>query len=619
MVDNDFLQCSHRSPPHSAGADRFRSRLHNRRLEASWIGGLVIVARRSHNRGLPRKAASLVAGPLFETWTLLTAVGWVLCLYGRVCAAEQDGPATRERLVGSPASAALTLHPTPSPAALRLEVPDRSATDEACRLIKQAYADDYESAELNPAPLIKKLLDAASQTVDPARKYAFLIEAEEAAVAGNDLARAMELIDVRASGFKIDVVASRVERLTAALTPQAKKNLVVLSALYDCAVSTAARGQEQDSLKQAESAAELAGAIARAFLIASKAKPATSIKQDWEARQRDARSLVKQIQRRAKMYADYERALETLAETPDDPGAQGVAGEYLCFERSDWKKGLGHLAKSDRDDMNAIAASEIRLMEEARPEPQHVFDLAARWWIAADAKGLSASAQASVKQHAASLYGLVLGSLKDPVDKALAKKRIQEGDPKTAGHAGIQGEPKPDPKISHAKAIDLLAIIDPARDAAMGRWSKLDDGSVRFDHAATLNGKLEIPYKPLIAEYDLSVEVDVVGGARNIVLYILIANRTHFFILKPFATENIPYLPGARCELAFGKPQMLVVQVRHAGVSVFVDGQRVADGRVMAMRPNDYWQLRRNDVFGIGAHESSLVFRSLRLTQPVRD
>lgn len=169
------------------------------------------------------------------------------------------------------------------------------------------------------------------------------------------------------------------------------------------------------------------------------------------------------------------------------------------------------------------------------------------------------------------------------------------------------------------KNIDLLAATNPTRDSLMGRWIRQADGSIAFDSRASPNGKLEIPFKPTVNEYDLLAAVDVVGGARHVVLYVVCAGQTRFFIIKPFAAENIEYVRGAECELAVGKTHQIVVQVRNELIKVFVDGQRVAEGTAGDMPMNDYWKLQQNGVLGVGSHESSLVFRALQMHIPRRD
>lgn len=172
----------------------------------------------------------------------------------------------------------------------------------------------------------------------------------------------------------------------------------------------------------------------------------------------------------------------------------------------------------------------------------------------------------------------------------------------------------PDRSKTQEKTVDLLAMVDPARDSVMGRWSKHDDGSVIFSQQGGPNGKLEIPFKPFTDEYQLLAEVDVLGGARHIVLYVVAGKRSRFFILKPGAAENLAYVPTAHCDLEPGKTHRIIVQVRRGDISVSVDGQAVATGQAEKM--DDYWRLRSDGVFGIGAHETSLIFRSVRMAKP---
>jgi hypothetical protein len=225
-----------------------------------------------------------------------------------------------------------------------------------------------------------------------------------------------------------------------------------------------------------------------------------------------------------------------------------------------------------------------------------------------------------------------LASAYDAAVKALTiKKKIAEAKAvrdewrslhRDRGQIGIKDNQR-STKVSQGSAplkeIDLLSFANPARDSLMGRWIKQADGSIAFDGQTSPNGKLEIPFRPTVNEYDLLAEVEVTGGARHVVFYVVCAGQTRFFILKPFAAENISYVRGAECELAAGKTHQIVVQVRTESIKVLVNGQSVAEGTAGSMPMNDYWNLGQQGIFGVGAHESSLVFRALQMQPTKRD
>lgn len=56
--------------------------------------------------------------------------------------------------------------------------------------------------------------------------------------------------------------------------------------------------------------------------------------------------------------ADFKKAKETLAATPDDPEANTVAGKYLAFVQGDYDQGMVFLAKSSDKTLRTLAEHE---------------------------------------------------------------------------------------------------------------------------------------------------------------------------------------------------------------------------------------------------------------------
>ena len=232
----------------------------------------------------------------------------------------------------------------------------------------------------------------------------------------------MELIDIRAGEFAIDGLQSRMDRLAEFLTPKAKTDPEVLARLYEHSIDTAERGVKQDSLEQAKAAAEMAASIAKSIFMTGKAKKNDGVADDGEAKQTQARALVKDIERRAGLFAEYQKALETI-KAKEDPAANGVIGRYLCFAVGDLKKGLPFLAKGDQKDLADVAGEELRVFADGTPDAKDVFSLAGKWWAAADANDAPDSLKIAVKSHAGGLYESIWERLDDPLDRAMASKR----------------------------------------------------------------------------------------------------------------------------------------------------------------------------------------------------
>ena len=169
--------------------------------------------------------------------------GLCVVLYGSLAVmaaagAQVPGPATLENLLSPDQRPRLRL-PGKAAGAPRTAVPDPEAIDRAVELIRQAYEEDFQRVGDMPEPLIQKLLVAAAQTEEVARKYAALLEAQQVAVTGGDFGRAIELVDIRATEFDIDAAQGRLDLLAKLLTPKAKTDPNLLSTLYVHCMETA--------------------------------------------------------------------------------------------------------------------------------------------------------------------------------------------------------------------------------------------------------------------------------------------------------------------------------------------------------------------------------------------
>jgi hypothetical protein len=388
-----------------------------------------------------------------KTRIWLLVVVSLICRESASCFGQQSGPATLADLLNTSERPPLKLQATDTNVPFPAVVPDEAAVKEAQGLMEQAYEDDYETATKNPEPLIQKLLAAAGQTKDPVRRYSYLISAEEAAVIGGDVGRTMELIDIRAGEFAIDGLQSRIDRLAEFLTPKAKTDLEFMARLYEHALETAERGVKQDSLEQAKAAAEMAASVAKSMFLTGKAKKNDGVADDGEAKQAQALALVKDIERRAGLFAEYQKALETI-KAKEDPAANGVIGRYLCFAAGEWTKGLPFLAKGDQKDVAEVAGEELRVFADGRPDAKEVFSLAAKWWAAADAKDMSDSLETAVKAHAGGLYESISELLDDPLDKALAEKRMRD-----ASDVRVSSDTVPDRKRRLAVAAREFSVV----------------------------------------------------------------------------------------------------------------------------------------------------------------
>jgi hypothetical protein len=293
------------------------------------------------------------------------------------------------------------------------------------------------------------------------------------------------------------------------------------------------------------------------------------------------------------------RAGQTLAASPDDPEAHLAEGRYLCLVRNDWDAGLPHLAKGSHPALAEAAAQEL-----AKPQdvPGQV-KLADLWWDLADKEGnafdkrrIQARARSWYERAAPNAAGFVLLRI---------EKKLSDLE-KAAGGAGASGP------------VDLLRLIDPAKDAVQGSWSF--SGKVLVTPAG---GILQIPYLPP-AEYDLTI----VAEKKDVALFFvgLVAAGTQCSVLldhngsaasciglfgKGVAGEPSTFYAGE----AFPRtaPSTVVCAVRRAGIVITVDKKKIVeyrgDCRKLPLDPG--WTIPDGKALGIGSnspyHVSKIV------------
>jgi hypothetical protein len=139
---------------------------------------------------------------------------------------------------------------------------------------------------------------------------------------------------------------------------------------------------------------------------------------------------------------------------------------------------------------------------------------------------------------------------------------------------------------SGSRTVDLLKLIDPARDGVQGTW--------RFEGPAlaTATGRfsrLQIPYAPP-AEYDLRAVVERKDGSNSIVFGLVAGGRQFCFVLDAFERDTasgIDLVDQAAFPdnetawhgkiLENGKPTEVVCSVRKDRLRVTVGARKVVD------------------------------------------
>jgi len=131
-------------------------------------------------------------------------------------------------------------------------------------------------------------------------------------------------------------------------------------------------------------------------------------------------------------------------------------------------------------------------------------------------------------------------------------------------------------------SVDLLALVDPARDAVKGSWTRTSRG---LQSPPTVDNLLQVPYAAP-DEYDLEAVVEwkdgpdgmgfgLVGGGRQVMLMIGSWHQARNglrFVDDKMENEHEAAFPGA--VFRKGKPVLFRFAVRKGTLEVLVDGRR---------------------------------------------
>ena len=148
-----------------------------------------------------------------------------------------------------------------------------------------------------------------------------------------------------------------------------------------------------------------------------------------------------------------------------------------------------------------------------------------------------------------------------------------------------QGNVVPDADQPEPGMIDLLALIDPEKDAVMGKWQKQNGKLVSSPTGIT---RLEIPYQPP-EEYDFKITFTRMAGDEFTVAQCLFKSDRHFmwqvghtgntFVgferINDHGVDDNPSGIKRFPVLTNGRAHTSEVRVRNTGVTGYLDGQPV--------------------------------------------
>ncbi len=296
--------------------------------------------------------------------------------------------------------------------------PNKAALTSKQKEIRDIFKDDYANRQPDKRiAFAKKLYDSAlQQKDDPLTKYALFEEAKLLALQVGDVKIAMDSIDQQASLYNEDLGEEQINALISLQKLSNNRPPAYLQAIYEHCTKlqeSFARADDYDS----------------ALKVANMAK-AIAVKVDATAAL-NLQNQIKQLTQLKTLFAKAKVARDTLRQNPADAEANQTWGEFLCFAKDDFAKGLPFLANGTDDDLKRTIRTEL-----ANPtDTNAIVVLGDAWWELADK--YKERSKFLLRAHAADLYQTAMPKLSG-LAAAKVEKRIKESEAETAG---VRGNP----------------------------------------------------------------------------------------------------------------------------------------------------------------------------------
>ncbi|MDA1015901.1 MAG: hypothetical protein O3A00_15775 [Planctomycetota bacterium] len=287
----------------------------------------------------------------------------------------------------------------------RAEVPDPESVRAARAEIRQVFVNDVKAAKTPGAKtaLANRLATESGTERNPATRYGLLLEAHDLAVENGDTAQVLSVIEKMNELFKIDVTAQKLASLQA--VEKSIKSRDVLRSFLNLLAEEARIAVESEQFDAAAKLLDTATTAARKLRDASLSRVLAGSRTELKERRLE--------------FADYQRALGTLENTPRDPEALMIAAKYFCVRKGDWDEGLKRLSTADDAELLQLLARHSTGATEAAVQAK----LADDWWawIRADRR----KTRDWLRPIPASWYAKAMVSVAG-LERTRIEKRLQE-------------------------------------------------------------------------------------------------------------------------------------------------------------------------------------------------
>ena len=465
-------------------------------------------------------------------------------------------------------------------------VPDAAAQAKAEKLISDTYKPYPPAKPAEQKALAFKLLERSTdKTNDSILRYMYLRDALKLSSSNADFETALTAIGQIAHFYHIDKASLQADALrkTAGVLSQpaaAQELLIPLLRLSDEAMKDGNYALSVEAATAADKASRATNDPYMAVIVKEQLAEATQIQTAYQA----AKS-----------------SLDVLAKSPEDAGANLVAGKFICFALNTWEVGLPMFVKGSDASIRGL----IELDKAAGGDAASQTKAADAWWEYAQSQ--TGANKRGVLRRAAHWYEQALPSVTG-LNRPAAQKRLDE-----ASAGGKRGM---------SKVVDLRPLIQPRSDAIRGAW-RLDRTGVMSD--ASVLARIEAPYEPP-AEYDFRIEFTRTKGENGVVQILSAGDSAFTWEMGAFG--NIVWgfdeVDGKRCtdnpttvqlknELELNHRYTAMVQVRKDVVRAYMGTKLISEWKTdfKDMSIPEDWKLKSAKSLGFGSHETPTIFHSM--------
>ena len=268
-------------------------------------------------------------------------------------------------------------------------VPSDDEQGRAEKSIRATCRDEYaDKTAAGQQKLARKLLDQAVETrEDVALRFVLYRESCDLASRAGDLDTLLRAIDDLHGGFHVVGLSLKAPYLLKMEPLLAKpEELKRLAAVLNRLVAEAL---DLDQIDAAAKAAQSSQACAR------------KLKDSFFIGRADA--AIKSVSEMKVAFEKARKAEEALASAPDDPAANETWGDWLCFQKGRWDRGLGFLLKGRASPLRTMAEKEFA----GSAELPSLMEVADGWWDLAE-RERQPQRKSQLIAHARSIYTAAL-------------------------------------------------------------------------------------------------------------------------------------------------------------------------------------------------------------------